>query len=76
MGNIKTKKTRAGMKRNDVGKQLIEDLAKYKRSSDCKRLVCFVYVPEERITNREGLIRDVEALDDDIEVKVIVSPGD
>ena len=71
---IETKKTRRGLKPKDVGSQLIEDIAKYKQSPDCKKLLCFVYDPEERVMNRDGLIRDLESLDSDIEVKVIVSP--
>jgi hypothetical protein len=73
---IETKKTRSGLKSKDVGSQLIEDLARYKQAPDCRKLVCFVYDPEERITNRDGLIRDLEALDNEIEVKAIVSPTD
>jgi len=71
---IETKKTRRGLKSSDVGKQLIEDVAKYKQSPDCERLVCFVYDPDGRITNRDGLIRDLEASASDIEVKVIIAP--
>jgi hypothetical protein len=73
---IETKKTRTGLKAKDIGSQLIEDIAKYKQSPDCKKLVCFVYDPEERVMNRDGFVRDLESLDSDIEVKVIVSPID
>jgi REase_DpnII-MboI/Uncharacterized protein conserved in bacteria (DUF2321) len=71
---LEVKKTRKGLAAKEIGKQLIEDIAKYKQASDCKTVICFIYDPEERIANPKGLISDLERLDRDIDIKGIVSP--
>jgi hypothetical protein len=58
---LELKRTRRGLGDRDVGKQLIEDIAHYRASSDCDHLVCFVYDPEGRISNPDGLVADLEA---------------
>ena len=57
---IVVKKTRKGLADKEVGNQLIEDIDRYKSHVDCEKLVCFVYDPEERISNATGLINDLE----------------
>jgi len=73
---LEVKKTRSGLQAKDIGSQLIEDIARYKQHPDCRRLLCFVYDPEERIGNRVAFARDLEGIDKDVQVKVIISPGD
>jgi hypothetical protein len=73
---IEVKKTRSGLTSKKVGNELIEDIARYKQMKNAKSLVCFVYDPEERITNVRGLISDLEALDKEIDLKVIVAPSE
>jgi hypothetical protein len=58
---LELKRTREGLSDKDVGRQLIEDIAHYKASSDCQHLVCFVYDPEGRISNPDGLVADLES---------------
>jgi len=72
---IETKKTRKAFGSKEIGRQLIDDIAKYKQSPDCKTLICFIYDPEERINNRDGLINDLEALGKEVNVKVVISPS-
>lgn len=71
---VEVKKTRKGLNSKILGNQLIEDIARYKQIEGCKSLICFIYDPEERITNPKGLISDLERLDKDIKLKVIISP--
>lgn len=70
---IEVKKTRKAMKDKDLGEQLIIDIAKYKSHPDCKKLVCFVYDPEGRIVNPDGIIKDLEK-DNENFVKVYINP--
>ena len=71
---LETKKTRKGLGSKELGKQLIDDIVRYKKHPNCKRLLCFIYDPEERVTNPKGLIRDLENMDNTFNVKVIISP--
>ena len=56
---IEVKKTRQGLTDKEVGDQLIIDVDRYKAHQDCKRLICFIYDPEGRIGNPEGLMKDL-----------------
>ena len=70
---IEVKKTRKTMKDKDLGEQLIIDISKYKAHPDCKMLICFVYDPEGRIVNPEGIIKDLEKDNKDF-VKIYINP--
>lgn len=70
---IEVKKTRNTMKDKDLGEQLIIDIAKYKSHPDCKNLVCFVYDPEGRIVNPDGIIKDLEKNNENF-VKIYINP--
>lgn len=59
---IEVKKTRKGLADKEVGDQLILDSQHYKTHPDCKRLICFVYDPENRIQNPRGLEGDLNTL--------------
>lgn len=56
---IEVKKTRKGLSEKEIGDQLIIDVDRYKVHPDCKKLVCFVYDPEGRIGNPNGLMSDL-----------------
>lgn len=71
---IEVKKTRSSMSVNDLGAQLLVDVARYQRHPDCKLLVCFVYDPEGRVGNPTGLERDLEDTAGAIKVRAIVGP--
>jgi hypothetical protein len=71
---IEVKMTRQGLADKDLGKQLIEDKAKYKAHPDCKRLICFTYDPEGRITNPKGIQIDLNQEDEDFIVEIIIKP--
>ncbi len=70
---IEVKKTRKTLKDKELGEQLIIDIAKYKAHPDCKTLICFVYDPEGRILNPEGIIKDLEN-DNKEFVKIYINP--
>ena len=63
-----------GLNAKTVGEQLIIDIAKYKKHPQCRRLVCFVYDPEGRITNPAGIESDLNSGDHGIEVMVSILP--
>ena len=71
---IEVKKTRKGLGDRELGKQLIEDKAKYKAHPGCKRLICFTYDPEGRIMNPRGIENDLNEKSEDFEVVVVIKP--
>jgi len=70
---IEVKKTRANLRDNEVGKELIVDIERYKGRKDCKVLYCFVYDPEHYIRNPAG-VEELSRNDPDLAVKVVVVP--
>lgn len=71
---IEVKMTRSGLSDKELGKQLIEDKAKYKAHPNCKRLICFTYDPEGRIVNPKGLQNDLNQENEDFIVEIIIKP--
>jgi hypothetical protein len=71
---IEVKKTREGLGSKEIGEQLIIDIAHYKNHPNCKKLICFVYDPEERIANSQGLISDLNREAEEMSVEVIIVP--
>lgn len=72
---IEIKKTRKGLGDKEVGEQLIIDIERYKIHPDCKSLICFVYDPEGRIANPQGIISDLEGRSKGkFDLKVIIEP--
>ncbi len=71
---VETKKTRQGLGQNDIGDQLIIDIARYQIHQDCKLLICFVYDPDGRITNLVGFEKDLSGKRENIQVYVVVAP--
>ncbi|MGE5411238.1 MAG: hypothetical protein ACM3MI_09795 [Clostridiales bacterium] len=72
---FEVKKTREGLKDKQVGDQLILDVQHYKAHPDCKRLICFVYDPENRIKNPRGLESDLNTLSsEEMNVEVYIRP--
>lgn len=72
---IESKKTRKGLGQKEIGEQLIIDIAKYKKHPDCKTLICFVYDPEGKIGNPQGLENDLmELSSNEMNVVVIIRP--
>ena len=71
---IEAKKTRKGLGKKELGDQLIIDMAHYQKHSDCKSLYCFIYDPEERISNPIGFERDLTGMHENLFVKAIIVP--
>lgn len=71
---IEAKRTRPGLNAKELGDQLIVDIVRYKTHPLCKKLVCFVYDPEGRITNPRGIEHDLTKNDSTFQVKVIIAP--
>ena len=72
---VEVKVTRAGLTRKEVGEQLIIDIARYKTHPDCKTLLAFVYDPERRVENSQGLESDLSGVTDGLLVRVLVVRG-
>jgi hypothetical protein len=71
---VETKKTRKGLGTKEIGDELIVDIARYRTHPSCKRLICFVYDPESRISNPRGIENDLSRKHGDLDVKVIIEP--
>jgi len=71
---IEVKKTRAGLKDRRLGEELLIDRERYQKHPDCNVLVCFVYDPEGKVVNPNGLARDLEDHTGSLKVRVIIAP--
>ncbi len=71
---VEAKMTRLGLKANEVGEQLIIDVARYRNHPDCKTLVAFVYDPGNLIDNPRGLEYDLSRTESGMNVKVWIVP--
>jgi hypothetical protein len=71
---VEVKKTRAGLGDKELGKQLIEDKARYQVHPDCKKLICFTYDPDGRIINPKGIQNDLNQETDKFKVVIIIKP--
>ena len=70
---IEVKKTRRNLRDNEVGKELIVDIERYKARKDCKLAYCFVYDPEHYVRNPAGL-EELSRNEGELAVKVVVLP--
>ena len=72
---VEVKMTRKGLTDKEVGDQLLVDIERYKEHSDCDTLICFIYDPEGRIANPQGLSEDLQNQSkDDMQVIVFINP--
>lgn len=71
---IEVKKTRSGLGSKELGDQLLIDIGRYQKHTDCKVLLCFVYDPEGRISNSQGLEKDLTKEFEEIKVRVLIAP--
>jgi hypothetical protein len=72
---LEVKMTRKGLGDKELGDQLIIDIERYKGHPNCKTLVCFVYDPEGRVANANGLAKDLESQSrDGLRVVVFINP--
>ncbi|MDC7242093.1 MAG: hypothetical protein PQJ50_17195 [Spirochaetales bacterium] len=76
MAIIETKMVNEHLDDKKIGDQLILDIAHYKSHPDCKSIICFVYDPEFRLYNPNGVEKDLEKLSDDngVKVKIYIYP--
>jgi hypothetical protein len=72
---IEVKKTRKGLTEKEIGDQLIVDIERYQIHPDCQRIVCFIYDPEGRIANPQGLKDDLMSKHSDF-LSVYINPYD
>jgi hypothetical protein len=71
---VEAKMSRKGLSSKTLGDQLIVDIEKYQAHPDCRRLFCFVYVPEGWITNPRGIENDLSKPHGTLEVFVAIEP--
>ncbi|MDJ0678124.1 MAG: hypothetical protein QNJ36_22520 [Calothrix sp. MO_167.B42] len=72
---IEVKMTRKGLSDKEVADQLILDIERYRSHPNCKTLVCFVYDPEGRIANPNGLQADLNGDKQGLEVMLLIAPN-
>jgi hypothetical protein len=71
---VEVKHTRNDLGNKEIKKQLLEDIAHYRKHPDCSFLFCFIYDPNNRIKNANGFIRDLSEKYNDFEVKIDINP--
>lgn len=72
---VETKMVREGLTDKKIGEELSIDIARYRSHEDCQTLICFVYDPEEMLSNPKGLENDLNKLSSEkLEVLVFITP--
>jgi len=71
---VEVKKTRKELKKKELGDQLIIDIERYQKEENCKMLYCFVYDPDEIVTNPRGFEKDLSKKYGNLLVKVFIVP--
>jgi hypothetical protein len=71
---IKVDRIKRNLKERELTEQLIVDIDYYKSHPHCKKLVCFVYDPEGRISNPGDIESRLTGEHDSIAVTVVISP--
>lgn len=72
---IEVKKTSKTSNEKKIGSELAEDLIKYQKHPDCKTLFCFIYDPENRISNPYGFRKDLEKIQENyFTIMVYINP--
>lgn len=69
---IEVKVAKKGRASKEIGKELINDIAHYKKHSNCNILVCFIYQIDPVIINHKEL-KDLED-NKELEVKIFINP--
>jgi hypothetical protein len=73
---VETKMTRPNRNDKEIGDELLQDIARYKKHPDCSVLVCLIYDPQRLLKNPRGLEADLESQSGGhLVVKVIVTPS-
>jgi REase_DpnII-MboI len=70
---VEAKKTRKGLDAKKLSEELIVDIERYRKHSDCGALYCFVYDPEHRLANPTSIESDLSR-DEPFPVRVVVRP--
>jgi len=70
---VEVKKTRSNLRDNEIGKELIVDIERYKARNDCKLVYCFVYDPDHYLRNPAGL-EELSRNEGEVVVKVVIQP--
>jgi hypothetical protein len=68
------KKTRSGLSRKDLMDHVRADIERYRARGRCTHLLCFIYDPEGRIGNPNGLEGELSCTSEDFTVDVLVAP--
>jgi len=71
---VEAKMAREGYKDNQIGDDLIKDVARYQARNDYDKLVCFVYDPGLLVKNASGLTADIQSQPSRLAVKVLFGP--
>jgi hypothetical protein len=73
---IEVKKTRKNLKDKEVGQELTIDISYYQNHPNVKKLICFIYDPENLLRNPNGLESDLTKQHNNLlHVEVIVNPS-
>jgi hypothetical protein len=72
---IKMTRTGRGNETNRIGEELLIDIDRYKEHPDCRTLICFVYDPDGRVSNPDGITADlVKKNTSSLKVDVFIRP--
>lgn len=71
---LEIKKTRDTLKDKELGSELLIDIQRYRSHPNVEKLLCFIYDPDGKIRNPEGLKKDLENSGTDLQTEVIIAP--
>lgn len=70
---IRIEEDRDNLLDKKIGEELLIDIGRYKQI--CDTLVCFIYDPDNRLSNPFGLAKDLENMSiDNLKVKIFICP--
>ena len=72
---VETKMTRENLKDRQIGEELLVDFARYQKHNHCSSLICFIYDPENHISNAAGLIELEREGADKLMKKIYIRPS-
>ena len=66
--------TRISMTKRQLGDELLVDIGRYPAQSGCRIIFFFVYDPDGKIDNPQGIENDLSRRRDGLDVKVAIRP--
>ncbi|MDR0767098.1 MAG: hypothetical protein LBE57_01425 [Methanosarcinales archaeon] len=71
---IEVKYAKETSRDKEIGDQLLIDINRYSKRTECKNLFLFIFDPLKVLRNSAGLVSDLERSESKMKIKVVISP--